>query len=264
MLLSCHRLKSPTAELPRRPANPPPAPPTSRSRRDVNSTSLVFDGANFAALPNNSEVVKSSLTCSRLSYSFGIAPDSWKTALVHPIPKKGEPSVSSQLYPLGLRRDVASLCRLYRIHYEECSKKLFYLIPNADFRQDSAHRHHQHHFDGWRYTIVRYMRSIVLHALGLSTTLDYYKGVFKKRVSSFLKGRKCTSDSAGNQNGGYDGSEQVLVYLPTDFNFVLLSGSRLPLVKSADRAATSASYTTDDRNSPTELLLQSSSESAAS
>ncbi|GBP22351.1 hypothetical protein EVAR_11867_1 [Eumeta japonica] len=52
----------------------------------------------------------------------------------------GDSVVSGQLDPLALRRDVSSPCMLYRVSYDECSKKLFDLILVFDFHHSSGFR----------------------------------------------------------------------------------------------------------------------------
>ncbi|GBP87403.1 hypothetical protein EVAR_67565_1 [Eumeta japonica] len=57
--------------------------------------------------------------------------------------------VSVQYNPLALRKDVASLCILYRTYYGVCSDELFNLIATADFRHPFIRRkYHQHRLDG--------------------------------------------------------------------------------------------------------------------
>ncbi|KAI8431702.1 hypothetical protein MSG28_016171 [Choristoneura fumiferana] len=56
--------------------------------------------------------------------------------------------VSDRLDSLTLRRDVASLCILYRMYNGECSEELFGLIPAASFRHRPTRQHfHPHHLD---------------------------------------------------------------------------------------------------------------------
>ncbi|GBP10984.1 hypothetical protein EVAR_5536_1 [Eumeta japonica] len=68
----------------------------------------------------------------------------------------GDPIISGQLYPLALRRDVASLYKLYRVYDGECSEELFDVIPATDFRHRSPRR--------------KYISSILMSSILLSYT----------------------------------------------------------------------------------------------
>ena len=73
---------------------------------------------------------------------------------------------------LALRRDVASLCVLYRIYHGEWSEELFDLLPTAEFSNRTVRhklRYHPHHLD--------------------------------KRVYLHLKGRQRTCSSSGAARG---------------------------------------------------------------
>ncbi|GBP65412.1 hypothetical protein EVAR_103294_1 [Eumeta japonica] len=101
------------------------------------------------------------------------------------------PVITGQLDPLDLRRDVASLCVLYRVNYEECSKELFNVIPAADFHHRSVRRkYQQHHLDAWRSTTVRFMRNFLSHAVGfwndLPNIAEHEKSLFMDVVSAFV------------------------------------------------------------------------------
>lgn len=113
------------------------------------------------------------------------------------------PDISKRLDPLALRRDVASLCILYRIYNGECSEELFGLIPATTFRQHSTRRKcHPHHLDVWCSITVRFSRHFLPRTTALWNKLSpevfpnqYDIQAFKKRAYSFLKSRQRTGDS---------------------------------------------------------------------
>ncbi|GBP47195.1 hypothetical protein EVAR_38307_1 [Eumeta japonica] len=119
--------------------------------------------------------------------------------------------VSSQLDPLVLLPDVASLCMDYR-----ALKSLFNLIPVTEFRQRFVCRkYHQYHLNCWRFTTVRLMRNFLPcmmelwnNLLSAVFTTNFDKRVFKKRVHSYLKRQKRVTD---NVAGVYE------KWLPSDF-----------------------------------------------
>ncbi|GBP55594.1 hypothetical protein EVAR_35829_1 [Eumeta japonica] len=72
------------------------------------------------------------------------------------------PIVSDQLDLLTLRRDVASICMLCRIYYDECSVELLKFFPAVEFisRCSSDRKHHRNHLVGWRSATVHLMRNV--------------------------------------------------------------------------------------------------------
>ncbi|XP_045511061.1 uncharacterized protein LOC123705984 [Colias croceus] len=118
-----------------------------------------------------------------------------------------EPSLTDRLDTLALRRDVASLCVLYRIYYGECSEELFGTLPAAEFHHRTArHRqqYHPHHLDCWQSTTVRFKRSFFPRTTDIWNKLPhaafpngYELGTFKKRAYSYLKGRQHTHSVSG-------------------------------------------------------------------
>lgn len=51
---------------------------------------------------------------------------------------------------MALRRDVASLCIIYRIYYGECFEQLFKLIPGTSLRHHPTwQQFHQHYVITW-------------------------------------------------------------------------------------------------------------------
>ena len=59
-----------------------------------------------------------------------------------------DPMICERLDTLALRRDMSSLCFLYRIYHGECSEELFDLSPAAEFSNRTIRhklKHHPHH-----------------------------------------------------------------------------------------------------------------------
>ena len=72
---------------------------------------------------------------------------------------------------LVLRRDVYSLCVLYRIYHEVYSEELFDLLPATKLPTHTLRhklKHHPHHLDTLHFTIVRLLRNFLPHATQLS------------------------------------------------------------------------------------------------
>ena len=73
------------------------------------------------------------------------------------------PMICERLDTLALRRDVSSLCVLYRIYHRECSEELFDLLPAAEFSNRTVRhklKYLPHHLDTWHSTIVWLYNSI--------------------------------------------------------------------------------------------------------
>ncbi|XP_045503597.1 uncharacterized protein LOC123700430 [Colias croceus] len=109
----------------------------------------------------------------------------------------GKQALTDRLDPLGLRRDVASLCDFYRLYNGECSEELFELIPAAEFHYRTA-RHktkfHAHHLDLWRSSTVRFTRHFIPRTTKMWNSLPsaifpdaYDIEAFKKRIYLHLK-----------------------------------------------------------------------------
>ena len=82
----------------------------------------------------------------------------------------GDPMICERLDTLTLRRDVSSLCVLYRIYHGECSEELFDLLPAAEFSNRTVRhklKYHPHHLDTWQSTTVRFRRNFLPRALEL-------------------------------------------------------------------------------------------------
>ncbi|GBP38842.1 hypothetical protein EVAR_32358_1 [Eumeta japonica] len=92
----------------------------------------------------------------------------------------------------------------YSIAYTMRSVLLFNFIAATDFlHRCNSRRYHQHHFDGWGSTSVLFISNFLppKRDFGLLPSalfpMDYDKGVFKKKASSFLNGQQHTSVSSG-------------------------------------------------------------------
>ena len=74
----------------------------------------------------------------------------------------GDPMICERLDNLALRRDVSSLCVLYRIYHGEFSEELFDWLPTAEFPNCTVcHKlkHYSHHLDKWHFTTVLFHRN---------------------------------------------------------------------------------------------------------
>ena len=110
-----------------------------------------------------------------------------------------DPLLTNGLDHLSLRRDVGSLCVLYRLYYGECSEELFNLVPPSLFRHRTLRRwdrFHPHHIDACHSTNVRASRAFLPRTCKLWNDfpsdvfpLHYNMGFFKRHVYSYLKGR---------------------------------------------------------------------------
>lgn len=112
----------------------------------------------------------------------------------------GDENLTTGLDLLALRRDVGSLCILYRFYHGECSDELFGLVPAAEFCHRTTRRrerYHRHHLDEWRSTTVRFNRHFLPRTVDLWNRLpesvfpfQYDLQIFKRRVYICLKGRQ--------------------------------------------------------------------------
>ncbi|CAH2094107.1 unnamed protein product [Euphydryas editha] len=103
-----------------------------------------------------------------------------------------DPILTSDIEPLSLRRDVASLCVLYRLYNGLCSEELFEMVPTATFYHRTArHRQgiHAHTLQPQWSRTVRYQRNFLPRTIRLWNELpaevfpqDYSMGSFKRGV----------------------------------------------------------------------------------
>ncbi|CAH2092460.1 unnamed protein product [Euphydryas editha] len=92
-----------------------------------------------------------------------------------------DPILTDGLEPLSIRRDVGSLCVLYRLYNGECSEELFDMVPSSRFYHRTLRRRtkfHPNHLDAWFVTNVRALRAL-----------------FAAHIHLFPKGRQCTRNS---------------------------------------------------------------------
>ena len=137
-----------------------------------------------------------------------------------------DPLICERLDILALRRDVSSLCVLYRIYYiyyGECSEELFDLLPAAEFSNRTVlHNliYHPHHLDTWQSTAVRFRRNFLPRASELCNGLPaavfpgrYDMGTFKKRVYLHLKGwqRTCSFPAVARSRGRLDAAVAAVI-----------------------------------------------------
>ncbi|CAH2084689.1 unnamed protein product [Euphydryas editha] len=118
-----------------------------------------------------------------------------------------DPILTSDIEPLSLRRDLASLCVLYRLYNGLCSEELFEMMPTAAFYHRTArHRQgiHAHTLQPKWSRTVRYQRNFLPRTIRLWNELpaevfpqDYSMGSFKRGVNRFLKGRQRACDAPG-------------------------------------------------------------------
>lgn len=118
--------------------------------------------------------------------------------------------LTSDIEPLGLRRDVASLCVFYRLYNGVCSEELFDMMPTATFYHRTArHRQgvHPHTLEpNWSRT-ARFQRNFLPRTIRLWNELpgevfpgEYNMEFFKRGVNRFLQGRQRVCDASGVAN----------------------------------------------------------------
>lgn len=118
-----------------------------------------------------------------------------------------DPILTSDIEPLSLRRDLASLCVLYRLYNGLCSEELFEMMPTATFYHRTArHRQgiHAHTLQPKWSRTVRFQRNFLPRTIRLWNELPaevfpqcYSMGSFKGGVNRFLKGRQRACDAPG-------------------------------------------------------------------
>ena len=78
-----------------------------------------------------------------------------------------DPMICAGLDTLALRRNVFSLCVLYRICHGESSEELFDLLPAAEFSNRTVRhklKYHPHRLDTWYSTTVLLRRNLIPRA----------------------------------------------------------------------------------------------------
>ena len=103
---------------------------------------------------------------------------------------------------LALRKDVCSLCVLYRIYHGECTEKMFDLILTAELSNRTVR--HKFILDMWHSTTMRFHKNSLPRTTELSNGLfaaafpgRYDMSTLKKRVYHHFKGWQCTCSSSG-------------------------------------------------------------------